>query len=253
MSVIASDPLFRYLVKFSIVENFYKRALKTSTADGQENHRLLAPLIIRDLPGVRSLVKQELKFRQLDALDFRQTLIDESGKDGAYILEKRMLSTKVFMHNLVNSTLRDSALRTIENLQKKYLPSDYVEHLKDDIVGTKTQNALCAGLRGGRGYLVKQTAYGQTGCGKICLFDHTGLRAEFFLKQDLQGKYPSSHYFNPVKRIIGVLNESPTSDNNNRTTTIITPLQLGITPSKYLNMGEKLVTNMNDFLLQLGV
>ncbi|HSU72275.1 MAG TPA: hypothetical protein VLJ21_00310 [Candidatus Binatia bacterium] len=244
-SILANDPLFRYLVKFSVVENFYKR--RTSVRDGDENHKLIAPLIIRDLPTVRMHVKQALKFRPLESLDLRQTFIDEAGKDGAYVLEKRMLSNKVFMHNLVQSVLRDGAIRTIENLQEKYLPSDYLDK-NTDIIGTKTQNALCAGLRGGRAYLVKQTAFGHTGMGKVCLFDHTGLRAEFFLMQDLDTAHPASHYFHPLKRIIGFLNESPTLDNNARTTSIVTPSDLGISVSKYLHLGEKLVSNVNDFL-----
>ncbi len=251
MSLIAADPLFRYLVKFSVVENFYKRALRTPTENGHENHRLIAPLIIRDLSSIRGHVKQALAFRHLDTIDFRQTLINESHLDGAYILEKKNFSTKVFVHNLVTGVLRDSSLKTIENLQKKYLPSDYVDN--NGIIGTKTQNAVCAGLRGGRAYLIKQTAVGHSGCGKVCLFDQTGLRAEFFLKQDLESRHPSSHYFHPVKKIVGVLNESPTINNDDRFTTLITPQQLGIAPAKYLNLGEKMVWNMNDFLEQLGV
>lgn len=245
-SIIDSDPLFRYLVKFSIVENFYKRALRSSTKDGDENAKLIAPLIIRDLPTVKMHVKQQMTFRPLDSLDLRQTFVDEAGKDGAYILDKRTMSNKVFIHNLVQSVLRDGAIRTIENLQAKYLPSDYLD--KDtDLIGTKTQNALCAGLRGGRAYLIKQTAFGHTSMGKVCLFDHTGLRAEFYLLQDLDHTRPTGHYFHPLKRIIGVLNESPTLNNNERTTTIITPLDLGISTSKYLHLSEKIVSNMNDF------
>ncbi|MBI4145458.1 hypothetical protein HY493_04625 [Candidatus Woesearchaeota archaeon] len=251
-TIIDSDPLFRYLVKFHVVENFYKRALRASTRDGDENHKLVAPLIIRDLPTIRGFVKQELKLRQLDGLDLRQVLIEEANQDGAYVLEKKMLSNKVYVHNLVQSVLRDNALRTLENLQKRGLPSDYS---KGGIIGTKTQNALAAGLRGGRAYLVKQTAFGRTSCGKVCLFDHTGLRAEFFLVQDFDKRHPSSHYFHPSKRIIGVLNESPTLNNDERTTTLITPLQLGISPGRYLNLGEKLFSNVSDLfkIVQLGV
>jgi hypothetical protein len=249
-TIIESDPLFRYLVKFSIVENFYKRAVKGMVRDGDENHKLVAPFIIRDLPTIRMHVKQELKFRPLESLDLRQTLIDEAKQDGAYILEKRNLSSKVFIHNLVQSVLRDNALRTLENLQKKYLPSDYLQSSEKygEIIGTKTQNALAAGLRGGRAYLIKQTAHGRSNCGKVCLFDHTGLRAEFFLMQDLDHVRPQGHYFHPLKRIIGVLNESPTSNNDDRTTTVITPAQLGITVSKYLHLGERIASNVNDFL-----
>lgn len=246
-TILASDPLFRYLVKFSVVENFYKRALRSATRDGDENHKIIAPLIIRDLPTVRMHVKQELKFRPLESLDLRQTFIDEAGKDGAYILEKRMMSNKVFVQNLVQSALRDGAIRTIEKLQEKYLPTDYLDK-NMDIIGTKTQNALCAGLRGGRAYLVKQTAFGHTGMGKVCLFDHTGLRAEFYLTQDLDNVRPTGHYFHPLKRVVGVLNESPTLDNNARTTTTVTPLDLGISVSKYLHLGERFVSNVNDFL-----
>ncbi|MEK6848976.1 MAG: hypothetical protein AABY01_00210 [Nanoarchaeota archaeon] len=253
MSAILSDPLFRYLVKFHVVENFYKRSLRISTKDGDENHKLIAPLIIRDLPSMQSHVKQQLSFRALNGLDIRQIFIDEAGKDGAYILEKSMLSNKVFMHGMVANVLRDSNLKTIEALQKKYLPSDYLTHLPDNIIGTKTQNALCAGLRGGKAYLIKQTAVNNSSVGKVCLFDQTGLRAEFFFKQDFSVQRPSSHYFHPLKRIVGVINESPTVNNDDRTTHIVTPLQLGITPSKYLNLGEKIATNFNDLLIQLGV
>lgn len=214
---------------------------------------MIAPLIVRDLPTIRAHVKQQLSFRPLSDLDVRRVFIDEAGKDGAYILEKTMLSNKVFLHGLVASALRDGNIKTIENLQKKYLPSDYVTQQHDNMIGTKTQNALCAGLRGGKAYLIKQTAVENTGVGKVCLFDHTGLRAEFFLAQDLDHAHPSSHYFHPLKRIVGYLNESPTLNNDERTTHVITPQQLGITPSKYLNFGEKIATNFNDLLLQLGV
>jgi hypothetical protein len=248
--IISQDALFRYLVKFSVVENFYKRSLKFATRDGEENYKLVAPLIIRDLPTIRMHVAQQLRFRPLDEVNLGKLFLEESGKDGAYVLEKRMISNKVFIHALVQSVLRDNAIRTIEKLQREYLPSDYLNKAPadDDFIGTKTQNALCAGLRGGRGYLIKQTAFGKTSTGKVCLFDHTGLRAEFYLKQDLDEMHPRSHYFHPIKRIIGVLNESPTRDNNARTTHVIAPAQLGVDPSKYLNMGEKFVTNMNDFL-----
>ena len=232
MSGILSDSLFRYLVKFHVVENFYKRALRVGTRNGEENHKLVAPLIVRDLPSIRMHVKQNLSFRPLSSVDVRQVFVDEAGKDGAYVLEKTMLSNKVFLHGLVASVLRDSSVKTIENLQKKYLPSDYVTHLSDSIIGTKTQNALCAGLRGGRAYLIKQTAVENSSVGKVCLFDQTGLRAEFFLAQDLDHAHPSSHYFHPLKRIVGYINESPTLNNDERTTHLITPLQLGITPSK---------------------
>ena len=242
--MIESDSLFRYLVKFHVVENFYKRG--NNVRNGVENYKLVAPFIIRDLHTIRMHVRQDLTFRPLATVDFKRTLMEEAGKDGAYVLEKNQLSTKVFVHDLVGAVLRDSALRTIENLQKRYLPSDYTQHLSDSIIGTKTQNALCAGLRGGKAYLIKQTAVGHSGVGKVCLFDQTGLRAEFFLTQDLDNNHPTSHYFNPVKRIIGILNESPTSNNDERTTKIITPSQLGITPSKYLNLGDKFFSNIND-------
>lgn len=253
MSGILSDSLFRYLVKFHVVENFYKRSLRHSTRNGSENHALVAPLIVRDLPTIRAHVKQQLSFRPLSDIDVRSVFIDESGKDGAYVLEKSMLSNKVFLHGLVANVLRDSSLKTIEALQKKYLPSDYLTHLQDNIIGTKTQNALCAGLRGGKAYLIKQTAVNNSSVGKVCLFDQTGLRAEFYLAQDLDHAHPSSHYFHPLKRIVGYLNESPTVNNDDRTTHVITPQQLGILPSKYLNFGEKIATNFNDLLTQLGV
>jgi len=131
------------------------------------------------------------------------------------------------------------------------LPPDFLRHgtqgSSEDLIGTKTQNALCAGLRGGRGYLLKQTAYGHTGLGKVCLFDHTGLRAEFFLMQDLDRKHPTGHYFHPLKRIVGVLHEYPADTKQDRATTMVTPLDLGISVSKYLHLSEKIVSNVNDF------
>ena len=251
--MIETDALFRYLVKLAVVENFYKRALRHGTNDGEENHSLVAPLITRDVPTIRMHIKQELRFRQLSGIDLRETFVTETKKKPKYILEKSQLSNKVFIHNLVQSVLRNSALRTIERLQHEFLPEDFLVHKtqgnsSEDIIGTRTQNALCAGLAGGRGYLIKQTAYGRTGLGKVCLFNQGGLAAEFFLAQDLDTERAQETYFHPTRRIVGILNEYPSRNKQERVTRITTPAQLKISVSKYLNISDKFFTNVNDLI-----
>lgn len=255
--IIRQDALFRYLVKFSIVENFYKRALRRSVRDGEENYGLVAPMIIRDLPSVRDHVRQRLSFRPIAELNLRKTFLDERHKDGAYVMDKRTISNKIYLQNLVQSVLRDTQVQTVENLHSLFLPDDFMEHHakkpSEDLIGTKTQNALCAGLRGGRGYLVKQTAYGATGMGKICVFDGTGLRAEFFLAREYRTLYPSSTYFHPLKRIVGYVREYG-MDKKARTEELVTPDSLGIGVNKYLDLQTKFVTNVGDWFkfVQLG-
>jgi hypothetical protein len=256
-SIIERDSLFRYLVKFSIVENYYKRALYSRIRDGAENHDLIAPLIVRDLSTIRTHVRQNLEFRKLGDIDLKHTLIAEAKKDGAYVLDGRTLSNKVYLQNVVQKVLRDKGVKTIENMQKHFLPEDFLHDVKkhNDLIGTRTQNAISAGLLGGKSYVVKQTAYGHSGLGKVCVFDKTGIAAEFFLKKDAESRLPSAHYYHPLRKIVGVLHEYPTKDKTNRVTATITPSDLNIQVSKYLNLSDKIATNVSSLfkLMPLGI
>jgi hypothetical protein len=236
------DALFRYLVKFAVVENYLKRVVpgEYRTEDGQENHKLIAPLILRNLPDFKRFVRQEITFEDVGGVNLRLKLMKEMHQDGANLVVGRFISNKVYVHDLVPRVLNRYRLASIEVLQRQFLPRGFGP------IGARTLNALCCGLAGGRGYVVKQTAHGSSGMGKVLVFDGTGLHAEFSLQVDRTRSYPSSMYFNPLRKVVGVLSVYGV-DKNQVQSKVIAPAQLNINPQKYFDIPERIIASMKGF------
>jgi len=239
---VLKDALFRYLVKFAVVENYFKRVLPSEhgVEDGHENRQVIAPLILRGLPDCKRFVRQDLTFEDLDSLSLRLKFIREMHQDGAYLMAGRFISNKVYVHDMVPRVLNRYRLSSLEVLQRQFLPRGFGP------IGARTLNALCCGLTGGRGYVVKQTAHGSSGMGKVLLFDGTGLHAEFALQVDKSRQYPPSMYINPLRRVVGVLSVYGV-DKNQVESKVIAPAQLNINPQKYFDIPERIIASVKGF------
>ena len=233
------DEVFRFLSHMTVVENFYGRTLATPNEfEGVENPRLVACLIVREVPGLMRHVKQEIVFLPIKGMDLKKRVIGESHMDGAYIIENGRLSNKVFLQNFVSDIMRQKCTRTIEELQRRFLPQDFLSSgkavaLDTPLIGGRTQVAMAAGLAGGRGYLIKQTAYAGLPIGKVCMFTSEGLDREFFLAPDAEKVLNADGYFEPERKITGVLrvyNRDKTARQEYR----IVPADMGIDPQLFL-------------------
>ncbi len=233
------DEVFRFLCRFTVRENFYRRTLKEGVHfEGVENQKLVGCLIVRDVPILNRHIKQGISFHAIRGMDLAKRLCDDAHMDGAYIIEKGMLSNKVFMQNFVSDVMRYRAITSIEQLQQKCLPEDFLSSgtavaLETPIIGGRTQVAIAAGLCGGRGYLIKQSAYGGLPVGKVCMFTRNGLEREFFLLRNEGAAIKDNEYFEPRRRIVGVLRTyGPIK--RERQEYIVLASDLDIDPQKYL-------------------
>ncbi len=202
---------------------------------------MIAPLLLRNLPDFKQFVKQDVSLDDIDGVDLRLKLVREMHQDGANLVVGKFISNKVYVHDLVPRVLRRYRLESLEVLQRQFLPRGFGP------VGARTLNALCCGLAGGLGYVVKQTASGATGMGKVLLFDGTGLRAEFALRVDKSKGYPVETYFNPLKKVVGVLTVYGV-DKNQMESKVISPAQLNINPQKYFDIPERIITSVKNQL-----
>lgn len=250
--VALQDSLFRYLIKLNIIENYYKTVVlrRLSVHEGTENHDCMGVLIVRDVPDILKYLKQSVTFEDVKTIDLKRKFVVEAKKDGAYILSGRELSNKVYLHNFVHRVFRIAGIDSIEDLHKRFLPSDFVVSegiaKQQELVGTRTLHAIAAGLHGGKGCIIRQTVFGDAGVGKTALFDATGLAAEFILSQNKITTHPIDMYFHPVKKVVGMLHTYGESKGE-RLTKIVAPADLGIDPFKYLGLGKKFVSKMTSF------
>lgn len=233
-----SDEVFRFLCRFTVIENYYKRGSAAVHLEGIENTNVIGTLIARNVPGITQHIKQDITYTPVRGLDLRKKIIEESHLDGAYVLEYGHLSNKVFLQNFINSVMRHRNLKRIETLQERYLPQDFLHSghavaLETSIVGSKTQVAIAAGLMGGRGYLIKQTTYAGLPVGKVCVFTHTGLEREFFLMPDAKSTLRNEDYFDPRRKIVGVVRVYG-ADKTVRQEYKITPAELKIDSRKFM-------------------
>ncbi len=233
-----NDEVFRFLCRFAVVENFYKRGMKGVHLEGVENEKTVGALIVRDVPGILSHVKQDVIFTPVRGMDLRKKLIEESHLDGAYVLEYNRFSNKLFLQNFVNTVMRYKGIKSIEVLQERCLPKDFLTSgkavaLDNPMMGSKTQVAIAAGLLGGRSYILKQTAYAGLSSGKVCVFDSKGLHKEFFLSPDTQANLHSEDYFDPQRKIIGIVRVYE-EDKSVRAEYRVIPSEIGIQPDKFL-------------------
>jgi hypothetical protein len=230
------DEVFRFLCRFTVVENFYKRGLGChSQIEGIENDKMIGCLIVRNVPGIMRHIRQEIVFSPIKGVDLRKKLNDEAHQDGAYVIEYNRMSNKVFLHNFLNSVLQYKNVKRIEEFQARYLPNDFVTSGKavavdNPIIGTRTQVAMAAGLMGGRGYLIKQTTYAGLPVGKVCVFGENGIEIEFFLQPNVDGV---GDYFDPRRKIAGVVRVY-SHDKRERKEYHVLPAELNIEPTKML-------------------
>ena len=233
------DEVFRFLCRLTVTENFYNRALNQKRQfEGMENQQLVATLIAREVPVIMRHVKQDIKFTPIKGLDLKQKIINEAHIDGAYVIERRAISNKVFLQNFVSDVMRFKCIATIEDLQRRFLPPDFISSGKavavdNGIIGSRTQAALAAGLWGGRGYLIKQTTYAGLPIGKVCMFTSEGLEREFFLTEDRDSLLNESAYFEPNKCIVGI-QRIYARDKSQRKEFRVLPCELGIHPDEFL-------------------
>jgi hypothetical protein len=233
------DEVFRFLSKLTVTENFYGRTLNhQSEFEGVENPRLVAALMVREVPGLMRHVKQEIVFTPIKGMDLKRRVIHESHLDGAYVIQQGRISNKVFLQNFVSDIMRFKGASTIELLQKRFLPQDFLASGKavavdTPIIGGRTQVAMAAGLAGGRGYLIKQTAYAGLPIGKVCMFTKDGLDREFFLAQDQSGILKESEFFEPKRQIAGVLRVYGQNKAERQEFKVV-PSELGIDTQQFL-------------------
>ena len=233
------DEVFRFLSKLTVTENFYNRTLSTLTEfEGVENPKLVAALMVREVPGLMRHIKQEIVFLPIRGMDLKKRVIADAHQDGAYVIEMGRISNKVFLQNFVSDVMRMKCARTIEDLQKRFLPQDFLASgtavaVETPIIGGRTQVALSAGLAGGRGYIIKQTAYAGLPIGKVCMFTADGLDREFFLAQDKDNLLNEEDYFDPTRQIVGVLRIYGQNKTERREFRIV-PSDMGIDPQQYI-------------------
>lgn len=231
------DEVFRFLCRFTVVENFYKRGLASAShIEGIENDKMIGCLLCRNVPGIMRHIRQEIVFSPIKGMDLRKKITDEAHLDGAYVIEYSRMSNKVFLHNFLNSVLQYKNVKRLEEVQTRYLPTDFLTSgkavaVENPIIGTRTQVAMAAGLMGGKGYLIKQTTYAGMPVGKVCVFGENGLEMEFFLQPHVDGV---SDYFDPKRRVAGVV-RLYSHDKRERKEYHVEPAELNIEPAKFLH------------------
>ena len=213
--------LFDWLVGYHCKENLERclpylkqgRAYDASDSliqEGEENEHYKGVLIVSNGKTLASKLSQggvihddpeDLEFFTLqNKEDLASYLTLQRQKDGAYIFDGvNNQITRVGELNNNPSSLRERKIYSMA-------PPDFLSYdgsipLRE--MGTKTRLAIKMPLayQDTSSYLIKRSAFGNTGLGKVAHFGQNGLMQEFFFehKPDYQGSF-----INPEHKIVGV-------------------------------------------------
>ena len=215
MTLATESPIYNWLVRYHYEQNLqacipYINKGRVNTTknkpleEGEENDYTKGYLIVENGDTlIQRLMKDKVildrdmpRFVEVNSYQqFASFLNEYNKKDGAFVYDsknKRMARVS----KLSNSTpVMHQAREEVPNL----IPSDFFnyDHKQpltnaeiDGNMGTKTDLAATIPVAQTteeskvRAYMIKRTAYGQLGLGKVVQFDASGLRKEIFFEYD---------------------------------------------------------------------
>ncbi len=259
------DTIFRSLVEFNILENYFRRTVavktkknssgSTKAREGDERQKeLIGVLMLKHRRGIQAHSSGQITYSKISLSQLHNKLVKESASytdgdgrrhhfaDGGYVFKEKngelMISDKHIFHNYMTKALKEynkanpeKKVKNFSELAKKLVPKDFTHSDGSSlIIGSKSQMALAAG----DSYLVKQTVFDGTEVGKVVKIGK-GVEAEFFLYEVPESELhryahlKKTDFFNYGKRVIGILRTySPGLDKSERNEYVITPKDLGI-------------------------
>ncbi len=262
-----ADPVFRALVQFNVLENYFRRTVAGTTEKGssvstkkiregdEREKELVGVIMLKHRRGIQPHSSGPLTYGKVTLSDLPAKLVRESKsytdnhnckhpyRDGGYVIRENddgslTVSDKHIFHNYMTVALKQynkanpsRRIRNFSKLAEMLVPKDFSSSDGSSLaIGSKSQMALAAG----DAYLIKQSVYDGTEVGKVVKIGKMleGIDGEFFLCKvpESNSKYiKEDDFIDPKERVVGVLRAyKPGFDKSTRSEYLIKLKDLGI-------------------------